>query len=87
MGPDEVAHIRDDPPDHIGLILRVVQQVGRGEVAAEHEGLELQAGVEEPEQPQDDLEDALRPHEAEVPTLSHDGRFGDVNHGSQSPFG
>ena len=52
----------------VGLIVGVVQQVGRGEVAAEHVGLELQAGVEEPEQPQDDLKDALCPHEAEVPT-------------------
>ena len=48
----------------VGLAVRVVQEVGRGEAAAEHERLELQTGVEEPEQSQDDLEDPLGPHRA-----------------------
>ena len=51
MGPHEVAHVGDDPTDHIGLVLGVVQQVGRGEVVAEHVRLELQARVEKPKQP------------------------------------
>ena len=42
----------------VGLVLGVVQQVGRGEATAEHEGLELETGVEEPEQSQNDLEHA-----------------------------
>ena len=53
-----------------GWLLRIVEQVGRGEAAAEHVRLELQAGVEEPEQSQDDLEDALCSHEPEVSCVS-----------------
>ena len=86
MGPDEIADIRDDPPDDVGLIVGVVQQIGRGEVTAEHEGLELQTRVEEPEQSQSDLEDPLCPHETEVPASAYDRRFDDVIHGSRSPF-
>ena len=38
-----------------GLALCIVQQIGGGESLAEHEGLELQAGVKQPQETEDDL--------------------------------
>ncbi len=55
----EVPDMGDEVTQHEGLALRVGQDEARDEAPAEHEGLELQGRVEDPEQAEDDLEDAL----------------------------
>ncbi len=67
VGTDEVTDVGDDPADDRGLALCVVQEVGRGEATPEHERLEPQSGIEQPEQTKDDLKGALGPEETERP--------------------
>ena len=59
VGGDEVPDVGDEVADDEGLALGVGQDVGLDEAAAEHERLELQGGIEDPEEAQDDLQDAL----------------------------
>ena len=56
---EEVPDVGDEVADDERLPLGVGQDVGLHEAAPEHEGLELQGGVEHPEQPQDDLQRPL----------------------------
>jgi hypothetical protein len=59
----EVPDVGDDPPDDVRLSLCIVQEETGGEPTAEHVRLELQSGVQQPEQTEDDLERALGPHQ------------------------
>jgi hypothetical protein len=55
--------VGDDPVDDGGLPAGIGQDVGGDEVLGEHVRLELQRGVQYPEQSQHDLQRALRAHE------------------------
>ena len=59
VGRQEVPDVGDEVAEDEGLPAGVGQDVGVDEAPAEHEGLELQGGVEDPEQAEDDLEDPL----------------------------
>ena len=60
VGRHEVPDVCDEVPEDEGLPAGVGQDVVLDEALAEHEGLELQGGVEDPEQAQSDLEPPLR---------------------------
>ena len=49
VGRHEVPDVRDEVAEDEGLPAGVGQDVGLDEAAAEHEGLELQGGIEDPE--------------------------------------
>ena len=60
VGRDEVPDVRDEVAEDEGLPAGVGQDEVLDEALAEHEGLELQGRIEDPEQAEDDLERPLR---------------------------
>ena len=59
VGRHEVPDVRDEVAQDEGLPAGVGQYERVHEAAAEHEGLKLQGGIDDPEQAQNDLEHAL----------------------------
>ena len=60
VGRHEVPDVGDEVAEDEGLPAGVGQDDGLHEAAAEHEGLELQRGIEDPEEAEDDLQGPLR---------------------------
>ncbi len=72
VGRHEVPDVGDEVAEDERLAAGVAQNVGLHEAAAEHEGLELQGGIEDPEEAENDLQGPLRPErEGEAAVLLH----------------
>ncbi len=63
IGGDEVASGGDQPRDRFGLSTGISGDEGRNELLAEHERLVLKRRIDDPKEPEDDLQNALRPDE------------------------